>query len=70
MEVTFDTIPSTECVEICILNDDILEAREELRVRLSQALVGENIVIATENVPVVIEDTSGEKLSLPPTDYI
>ncbi len=68
--MTFDTIPSTECVEICILNDDILEAREELRVCLSQELAGENIVITTETVPVVIEDASGEKLSLPPTDYI
>ncbi len=48
--------------EICILNDDILEAQEEFDLLITQEIVGGNIVINTPFAPVSIIDNSGECL--------
>lgn len=63
MELTFETVSSnvttTMCLEICILNDNILEAREEFRLLLNIE-TGENAVITNSVVDVAITDNSGE----------
>ncbi len=59
-QFTFDTLPSTLCLEICILNDDILEAQEEFDILITQEIVGGNIVINTPSAAVYIIDNSGE----------
>ncbi len=61
-QFTFDTLPSTLCLEICILNDDILEAQEEFDLLITQEIDGGNIVINTPSAAVYIIDNSGEWL--------
>ena len=64
LEVTFDTVndtfPTTRCFEICILNDDILEPREEFRLIMSAAFLASNVVVLIPRANVIITDSSGE----------
>ena len=68
--VEFPTLPATQCIDICISNDRLIEGVEELRVMLTSALMESNIVITPPTTTVAITDTSGITVKLNEPGYV
>ena len=58
--VTFTTAPDTQCFQVAILNDSVIENNEDFRVLLFPGMESQAAILSSaDSVTVTITDTTG-----------
>lgn len=56
----FESSPNQVCVNICVINDMLVEETEQFSLTLTTVAVGTNLVISESRATVFVIDSSGK----------